>query len=120
MATNKYGKEIITKERAILDLIEPLNCFPFKHRQGVRSYYTRPAEVSPYGEPGVYTIHLCKSQTDYEKDLRIIEDYFSDKVLDKGGYTIKEYLFGRTKVNIGQPTNDNHTLNTNHNEKDND
>lgn len=106
MATNKYGKEIITKERAMLDLIEPLNCLPFKHRQDIRSFYTRPAEVSPHGEPGVYTIHLSKSHTDYEKSLRIIREYFSEKALDKGGYTIEEGLFGHTKVRIGQPAKD--------------
>lgn len=100
MATNKYGKEIITKERAAHDLAELLDCLPFEQRVNGRNFYS--------GEPdkdGIYTLFIDKRQTNYHEALRITVEYFDDKVLEEGGCKVENCLVLFTLIRIGVPVN---------------
>ena len=100
MATNKYGKEIITKERAAHDLAELLGCLPFEQRVSGRNFYS--------GKPdkdGIYALFIDKRQTNYHEALRITEEYFDDKVLEEGGCKVENGLVLFTLISIGVPVN---------------
>ena len=100
MATNKYGKEIITKERAARDLAELLGCLPFEQRVSGRNFYS--------GKPdkdGVYALFIDKRQTNYHEALRIAVEYFNDKVLEEGGCKIENCIVLFTMIRIGVPVN---------------
>ena len=100
MATNKYGKEIITKERAAHDLAELLGCLPFEQRVSGRNFYS--------GKPdkdGIYTLFIDKRQTNYHEARRIAVEYFDDKVLEEGGCKVENCLVLFTLISIGVPVN---------------
>lgn len=100
MATNKYGKEIITKERAAHDLAELLGCLPFEKRQNGRNFCSEQPD-----KDGVYTLFIDKRQTNYHEARRIAVEYFDDKVLEEGGCKVENCLVLFTLIRIGVPVN---------------
>ena len=100
MATNKYGKEIITKERAAHDLAELLGCLPFEQRVSGRNFYSDKPD-----KDGIYALFIDKRQTNYHEALRITVEYFDDKVLDEGGGKVYNGLVLFTLISIGVPVN---------------
>ena len=100
MATNKYGKEIITKERAAHDLAELLGCLPFEQRQNGRNFCSEQPD-----KDGVYTLFIDKRQTNHHEAWRITVKDCNDKVHEECSCKLEKYLMLFPLFKNGVPVN---------------